>query len=34
LPPPPEAPPDEAKMERLVAIAARYGNEIIGPTLT
>src|SRR5215203_4907078 len=24
--PPPEAPPEEAEMEQLVAIAARYGN--------
>lgn len=31
LPPPPEAPPDEAEMEELMAIAGRYGNEIVGP---
>ena len=31
LPPEPEAPPDEAEMEQLMAIAARYGNEIVGP---
>ena len=31
LPPPPEEPPDEAEMEELMAIAARYGNEIVGP---
>ena len=31
LPPQPEAPPDEAEMEQLMAIAARYGNEIVGP---
>ena len=29
--PQPEAPPDEAEMERLAAIAARYGAEILGP---
>lgn len=31
LAPPLEEPPDEAKMEELMAIAARYGNEIVGP---
>jgi quercetin dioxygenase-like cupin family protein len=31
IPPQPEAPPDEAEMERLAAIAARYGAEILGP---
>lgn len=31
LPTPPEKPPDEAEMEELMAIAARYGNEIVGP---
>jgi quercetin dioxygenase-like cupin family protein len=31
IPPQPEAPPDEAEMERLMAIAARHGNEILGP---
>ncbi len=31
IPPQPEAPPDEAEMERLMAIAARYGGEILGP---
>jgi quercetin dioxygenase-like cupin family protein len=30
VPPQPEAPPDEAEMERLAAIGARYGAEIIG----
>ena len=32
LPPQPEAPPDEAQMQRMAAIAARYGNEILGPS--
>ncbi len=27
----PEEPPDEAEMERLAAIGARYGGEILGP---
>jgi len=27
----PEGPPDEAEMERMAAIAARYGAEILGP---
>ena len=31
IPPQPEAPPDEAEMERLMAIAARYGGEMLGP---
>ena len=31
VPPQPEAPPDEAEMERMATIAARYGNEILGP---
>src|ERR671914_1546988 len=31
IPPQPEAPPDEAEMQRMAAIAARYGNEILGP---
>ena len=31
LPPQPEAPPDEAEMQRMAAIAARHGNEILGP---
>jgi hypothetical protein len=31
VPPQPEAPPDEAEMERLAAIAARYGAEFLGP---
>ena len=31
IPPQPEAPPDDAEMERLAAIAARYGGEILGP---
>jgi mannose-6-phosphate isomerase-like protein (cupin superfamily) len=34
IPPQPEEPgepPDEAEMERMAAIAARHGNEIIGP---
>jgi quercetin dioxygenase-like cupin family protein len=31
VPPQPEEPPDEAEMERLAAIAARYGGEILGP---
>ena len=30
IPPAPEVPPDEAEMERMAAIAARYGNEILG----
>ncbi len=31
IPPQPEAPPDDAEMERLAGIAARYGAEILGP---
>jgi hypothetical protein len=31
IPPQPETPPDEAEMEQLAAIAARYGGEILGP---
>ena len=31
IPPQPDAPPDEAEMQRMMAIAARYGNEILGP---
>ena len=31
MPPPPEEPPDEAEMGRLMAIAERYGGEIVGP---
>src|SRR3712207_4312540 len=31
IPPQPEAPPDEAEMERLADIGARYGGEILGP---
>ena len=31
IPPQPEAPPDEAEMNRMAAIAARHGNEILGP---
>jgi quercetin dioxygenase-like cupin family protein len=31
IPPPPEEPPDEAEMGRLVAIAAKYGGEMLGP---
>jgi quercetin dioxygenase-like cupin family protein len=31
IPPQPEGPPDEAEMERMVTIAARYGAEILGP---
>src|SRR5919107_2170731 len=29
--PQPDAPPDEAEMERMMAIAAKYGGEILGP---
>ena len=28
---PPQVAPDEAEMQRLAAIAARHGNEILGP---
>ena len=31
IPPPPEEPPDEAEMGRLMAIAAKYGAEMLGP---
>jgi mannose-6-phosphate isomerase-like protein (cupin superfamily) len=31
LPPQPEVPPDEAQMQQLAAIAARHGDEILGP---
>ena len=31
LPPHLEGPPDESEMERMAAIAARYGAEILGP---
>ena len=31
IPPQPEAPPDEAQMQQMAAIAARHGNEILGP---
>jgi hypothetical protein len=31
IPPQPEGPPDEAEMQRMAAIAARHGNEILGP---
>ena len=31
VPPQPEEPPDEAEMERMAAIADRYGAEILGP---
>jgi mannose-6-phosphate isomerase-like protein (cupin superfamily) len=31
IPPPPEEPPDEAEMGRLMAIAAKYGGEMLGP---
>ena len=31
IPPPPEEPPDEAEMGRLMEIAARYGGEMLGP---
>ena len=34
IPPQPEGEPDEAEMERMVAIAARYGAEILGPPPT
>ena len=27
----PEGPPDEAELQRMAAIAARHGNEILGP---
>jgi mannose-6-phosphate isomerase-like protein (cupin superfamily) len=31
IPPPPEEPPGEAEMQQMAAIAAKYGNEILGP---
>ena len=31
IPPQPDEPPDEAEMEQMMAIAARYGAEILGP---
>src|SRR5829696_2811004 len=31
IPPPPEEPPDEAEMGRLMAIATKYGGEMLGP---
>jgi len=31
IPPSPEEPPDEAEMGRLMAIAERYGGEMLGP---
>src|SRR5829696_3891726 len=31
IPPQPQAPPEEAEMQRMAAIAARHGNEILGP---
>jgi mannose-6-phosphate isomerase-like protein (cupin superfamily) len=31
IPPSPEEPPDEAEMGRLMAIAAKYGGEMLGP---
>jgi hypothetical protein len=31
IPPPPEEPPDEAEMGRLMSIAAKYGGEMLGP---
>jgi hypothetical protein len=31
IPPQPEEPPDPAEMERLAAIGARYGGEILAP---
>jgi hypothetical protein len=31
IPPPLEEPPEEAEMGRLMAIAARYGGELLGP---
>jgi hypothetical protein len=34
IPPQPEEPPDEAEMERIMSIAARYGSEILGPLPT
>ena len=31
IPPQPEGPPEEAEMQQMAAIAARHGNEILGP---
>jgi mannose-6-phosphate isomerase-like protein (cupin superfamily) len=31
IPPPPEEPPDEAEMGQLMAMAAEYGGEMLGP---
>src|ERR687895_752740 len=31
IPPQAEGPPDEAELQRMAAIAARHGNEILGP---
>jgi mannose-6-phosphate isomerase-like protein (cupin superfamily) len=31
IPPQPEAPPDEADMQQMAAIGARYGAELLGP---
>ena len=31
IPPPPEEPPDDVEMGRLMAIAGRYGGEMLGP---
>ncbi len=31
IPPQPSEPPDEAEMERMMAITAKYGGEILGP---
>jgi hypothetical protein len=31
IPPQPEAPPDEAEMQQMAAIGARYGVELLGP---
>jgi mannose-6-phosphate isomerase-like protein (cupin superfamily) len=31
IPPQPEEPPDEAEMQQMMAIAAKYGGEILGP---
>jgi hypothetical protein len=31
IPPPSEEPPDEAEMGRLMAIATKYGGEMLGP---
>jgi hypothetical protein len=31
IPPPQEEPPDEAEMGRLMAIATKYGGEMLGP---